>query len=134
LTPAAALADTVPVALPLVRVRSVVSELFHVTDVVMSSWVLLPEKVANALKVTDELGAGLVGVAVSVIWVGAPWLTVTVTLDEVMVPRGALMAVVQIPVTEETGVASPELLIVAQLVVPELQETLPVTSLVELSL
>ena len=132
--PVAALAETVPVPLPLVRVRSVVSEFIQVTDVVMSVWVLLFGKVASALNVTVLFFAGVVVEAVRVIDVGVPEVTVTVVVAGVTVPKAALTVVLQTPDTVAAGLTKPELLIVAQLVVLELQTTLPVRSLVDPSL
>ena len=59
--PRGALALTVPVPLPFVRVRFVVSEFIQVTEVVMSCGVELPGNIAFAVNVTVEAGAGVVG-------------------------------------------------------------------------
>ena len=131
---AAALAETVPVPLPLVSVRSVVSEFIQVTELVMSCCVLLFGKVASALNVTELLGAGVVVEAVRVIDVGVPALTDTVVVAGVMVPKAALTVVLHTPDTVAAGVSRPVLLIVAQVGVPELQMTLLVRSFVEPSL
>jgi len=127
-------AESVPVPLPLVSCRLVVSELIHVTEVVMSCGVLLFGKVAIAVKVTVLLLRGGFGVNVNKIDSGVPSLTVTVVVAAVTVPEAALMVVVQIPVMLLTGLTKPLELIVAQDVVPELQETFPVRSLVDPSL
>jgi len=132
--PAAALAEIVPVPLPLVRVRLVVSELIQVTDAVMSWGVLLPGKVASALNVTVLLGAGVVVEAERVICVGVPPLTVTVVVAGLTVPKDALIVVLQIPTTLETGLTRPLAPMVAQLVVDELHDTFPERSLVDPSL
>lgn len=124
----------VPVPPPLVKVRSVVSLLIQVTEVVMSCCVLLLGKVAKALKVTDDAGAGLVGDAVSVISVGTPSLTVVVAVAGVALPKAALICVVQTPVTVVRGVIKPVLLMVAQVGVAELQIAFPVRFLVDPSL
>jgi len=128
--PGVAVALIVPVPLPFVRVSSVVSELIHVTDEVMSCGVLLPGKVALAVKVTELLGVGLVGTAVSVIRVGVPGVTVTVTDEALTVPKLAPMVVVQILTTDAEGVTNPFALIVVQEASDEVQVTLPVKSLV----
>lgn len=120
--------------LPLVSVKFVVSELIHVTEVVMSDGVLLFGNVAIALKVTVVLWGGFVGDAVNMIEVGVPSVTVTVVVAGVTVPEAALIEVVHIPVTVLTGVTSPLELTLAQDVVPELQLAFPVRSLVEPSL
>lgn len=132
--PEVAVAEMVPVALPFVRVRLVVSELTQVTDVVMSCCVLLPGNVAKALNVTVLLRVGVVVDAVNVICVGVPPLTVTVVVAGLTVPKEALMVVLQIPVTLLRGVTSPLPLIVAQFVLDELQKAFPVRSLVVPSL
>jgi hypothetical protein len=84
--PAVTVAEMVPVPLPLVRVRSVVSELIQVTELVMFCGVLLPGNVPTALKVTELLGEGVVVDAVKVICVGVPPLTVTVVVAGLAVP------------------------------------------------
>lgn len=128
-------ADRVPVVLPVVSVKFVVSELIHVTEVVMSCWVLVPGNVASALKVTVVLWVGVVDDADKIIDVGVPSVTVTVVVAAVTVPEAALMVAVQIPVTLLTGVTSPEGLMPAQdVALSELQLTFPVRSLVEPSL
>jgi len=132
--PGCALPDTVPRLLPLVRVKSVVSVLIQVTEVVMSCCVLLPANVASALNVTVPFTEGVVVDAVSTICVGAPSLTVTVVVAAATVPSAAEMVVVQIPVTVATGLTRPLPLMVAQDGVPELHSTFPVKSLVEPSL
>ena len=124
----------VPVPLPLVRVRSVVSELTQVTELVMSCGVLLLGNVAKALKVTLLLAVGVVVDADNVICVGVPPLTVTMVVAGLAVPKAALIVVVQMPTTLDTGLTRPLPVMVAQLVVDELQETFPVRSLVEPSL
>ena len=120
----------VPVPLPLVRVSSVVSELIHVTDVVMSCGELLPGKVAFAVNVTESFGAGFVGEAASVIAVGVPGVTVTVVDEALTVPKLAPTVVVQMLTTDAEGVTNPFALIVAHEESDEVQVTLPVKSLV----
>ena len=114
--------------LPSVRVRFVVSEIIHVTDVVMSCGVPLLGKVAFARNVTVPLCCGVVVEAVNAIETGVPSVTVTVVVAPLTVPEAALMVVVQIPVTVLTGVTNPDGLTVAQDVVSELQFTFPVKS------
>ena len=132
--PVAALAEIVPVPLPFVSMRSVVSLLFQVTEEVMSCCVLFPGNVAKALKVSVVLRCGVVLDAVKVICVGVPPLTVTVVVAALTVPKEALMVVLQTPVTFEAGLTRPPALMVAKLVVDELHKTFPVRSLVVPSL
>ena len=72
MAPTVAVEETVPVPLPFVNVRSVVSLLFHVTELVMSSWVLLPGNTALAVKVTVEFKGGDELLTVRLIEVGVP--------------------------------------------------------------
>ena len=65
--PTGAVAEIVPVVVPLVSVRFVVSELIQVTDVVMSCCPLVLAKVARALNVTVLFCAGLRGFALKTI-------------------------------------------------------------------
>jgi hypothetical protein len=132
--PAVAVALTVPVVLPSVSVRSVVSEFIHVTEVVMSCGVPFPGKIAFARNVTEELAVGLVGDAVSVIDVGVPGVTVAAVEGEAIVPKLAVMFVVQILETTCGAVITPAALIVAQAGTDEFQSALPVRSLVDPSL
>ena len=132
--PVVALADIVPVVLPLVRVRAWVLEFDQVTEVVMSVCELLPGNVARALNVTVLFTVGLVGVAVNIICVGVPSVTVTVVVAGVAVSKAALICDVQTPVTVLTGVINPLVLMVAQAGVAELQITFDVRLLVDPSL
>jgi len=134
LVPEPAAAEMVPLPLPLVRVKLVVSELVQVTEVVMSCCVLLLGNVARAVNVTLEFAVGVSVDACRLMEVGVPSLTVTVVVAGVAVPKAAEIVVVQTPATVLAGVTKPVLLMVAQLVVPELQPTFPVRSLVEPSL
>jgi len=124
--PTVALPEMVPVPLPWVNVRSVVSELIQVTDDVMSCWPLVPGKTARALNVTFEAGVGVVVETLRVMEVGVPWLTVTVVVAAATVPEAALIVVVQTPVTVLAGVTKPAELMLAHAGVPELHSTLPV--------
>ena len=72
MAPTVAVEEIVPVPLPFVNVRSVGSVLFHVTELVMSSCVLLPGNTALAVKVTVEFNGGEVLLTVRVIEVGVP--------------------------------------------------------------
>jgi hypothetical protein len=131
----AELADRVPLPLPWVKVKSVGSELFQVTEEVMSCCVLLPGKIACAVKVTVVSWAGVVlGETERVMEVGVPSVTVIVVVAALTVPEAALMVVVQTPLTVLAGVTSPLELMVAHDVELELQFTFPVRSLVEPSL
>ena len=130
----AELAERVPVPLPLVRVRLVVSETLHITELVMSCGVPLLGKTAFAVNVTVPLCRGVVVEGVKLIEVGVPSVTVTVVVAPLTVPEAALMVVVHTPVTVLTGLTSPFELIVAQDVGLELQLTFPVRSFVEPSL
>jgi len=132
--PRGALALTVPVPLPFVRVRFVVSEFIQVTEVVMSCGVELPGNIAFAVNVTVEAGAGVVGEAVSVIDVGVPGVTVAVVEGEVMVPKLAVISVVQMLETTCGAVMTPAALIGAQAGADEFQSARPVRSLVDPSL
>jgi len=134
LVPVVALAESVPVPLPFVRVRAVVLELTQVTEEVISCCVLLPGKVATALKVIVVLAGGVAVDAVSMICVGVPALTVTIVVAALTVPEEALMVVLQTPETFETGETRPLALTVAQLVVDELHRAWPVRFLVVPSL
>ena len=88
--PGVAPPEIVPAPLPWVNVKSVVLELFQVTEVVMSCWPLVPGNVAIALNVTELAGDGFVGVAVRVIDVGVPAVTVTVVVAGLAVLKEAL--------------------------------------------
>ena len=132
--PLTAPAAIVPVPLPLVSMRSVVSLLVQVTEAVMSCCALLPGKVAKALNVKAVLRAGVVVDALNVIWVGVPPLTVTLVVAGLTVPNEALIVVLHTPLTFETGLTRPLPLTEAQLVVEELHSALPVRSFVVPSL
>jgi hypothetical protein len=134
LLPVVALAEIVPAPLPLVRVKLVVSELFQVTEVVMSWGVLLLGNRAFAVNVRDELAGGVVVEAVNVMDVGLPCDTVMVVVAGLTVPKLALICVVHTPLTVLAGVTSPDLLMVAQVGVAEFHKTWPVRSFVVPSL
>lgn len=127
-------AESVPVLLPFVSIRLVVSETIQLTELVMSCGVLLPGNIALAENVTVVLLCGVVVEGVNVIDVGVPSVTVTVVVAALIVPEAALMVVVHTPVTVLIGLTRPFASIVAQDVVSELQWTLPVKSWVDPSL
>jgi hypothetical protein len=87
-----------------------------------------------AVKWTFVAGGGFKISTVRFMDVGVPSLTVTIVVAGAMVPKEALMVVVQTPLTLAAGVTNPDPLIFAQLVVDELHNTFPVRSLVEPSL
>lgn len=107
-----------------------VSELIQVTELVMSCGLLVPGIMPKALNVSVLLSAGVVVDGVNVICAGVPPLTISEVVAGLTVPKEALMFVVQIPITPDTGLTKPLLLMVAQLVVDQLHETFPVRSFV----
>jgi len=100
----------------------------------MPCGVELPGNIAFAVNVTVEAGAGVVGEAVSVIDVGVPGVTVAVVEGEVMVPKLAVISVVQMLETTCGAVMTPAALIGAQAGADEFQSARPVRSLVDPSL
>lgn len=88
-----------------------------------------------AWKVIAVPGAGLlVGLTVSVMELGVPSVTVTVVVAALTVPNEALIVLVQTPEILAAGLTRPAELMVAQDVLLELHDTLPVRSLVDPSL
>jgi len=134
--PAVAPAEITPAPLPWVNVKSVVLEFIQVTDDVMSCGPLTLGNVASAVNVTELPTAGLiVGTTVRLIVVGVPSETVTVVVAAATVPELALIVVSQTPPeTLAAGVTKPDLLMVAQVVVPELHKTFAVKSCCDPSL
>jgi len=133
--PAVALELTVALPLPCVKVRSVVSETFHATEVVTSSAWLVPENVPRAVNVMVVPWVGVVVEGVSAMDNSDPGVTVIVAVEALTVPKLALIVVVQIAVTVCAALTRPVVgLTPAQVGVPDDQSTFPVRSFVVPSL
>ena len=121
--------SNVPVVSPFVRIKSVGSEFFQFTSVVMSCEP--PAKNPMAVKVMVEFASGFIGTAVSTILEGAPGLTVTVAEVDGTAPKLPEIVAVQTAVTDVGATTRPPgLVTLAQVESDEDQDTFPVRSLV----
>lgn len=120
--------------LPCVSGTLVGSESIQVTDEVMSCGLALLGNVALAVNVIEVPGFGARLDTVRLIEVGVPSVTVMVAVAAVAVLNEAVIVVVQTPEILAAGLTRPAELMVAQDVLLELHDTLPVRSFVDPSL